>query len=778
MINGPVVKIPAFFVTRAGRLGVNFLPGRDLVSAIQSHRVRGFLGTMFVLGASVLGTPLSVRASDPPHPTNACNSCHVPHNALGDVLLSVAGNANSCVSCHQSGGSASILPFSTGMEAVPWSGLATGVAAGGSSHRWDSSPGGRIVFLGGSATPSTGVLLPLGTCTGAYPKTFTITMVSNGAPGTARFNWICTPPVIAGTNLATGPRVALSDGIVVAFTDGGTGGTFRVGDRWNLYVRPRIRQPAVSPLGAHLMIYTNADTSPAVLTNGMAVCSTCHDQHKQKFPPFDASAPAYGGSGTGDGRHFMRMSNNVNQMCFECHSALRATNALAGTHPTGLRPRTNGFYKVPGAALPLETGTTNMGCLTCHTVHYSPSYDGSLLRKTNAVDVCIACHTLANTLTPGTHMNPTNTRVLWPGGQYGSLMPARTNAAQRGGCLNCHATHGWPDASNPGTNYPVLLADREENLCFTCHDGSPSAKNIRSYYTNVFTHPTMLYTNRHSSAEDEGSGSVGAFGTTNRHAECTDCHNPHQTYGTVLATNAPFAASRLWGTARVAVTNTGTGSNIVYTFRNQSDTNAVREYEICFKCHSGWSTRPANQLDIAARVNTRNPSFHAIEGPSTNRLVNVNSFTNGYTATSMVYCTSCHSGSDPGVLGPHGSRYRYLLNAYYTNSPTRRAAVMARTELCFKCHRYDTYANNGATSAIKAYSRFNPPAIAEGHTYHVSSQRYSCYNCHETHGSTNRPTMMVTGRSPGINTYTQTATGGSCSPTCHGSESYTLNYAR
>lgn len=735
-------------------------------------------GALLLLGLTFATAVPPAWAGDPPHPTNVCNSCHVPHNALGDGLLSVAGNANSCISCHQSGGSASLLPFSTANEAVPWSGLATGVAAGGSSHRWDSSPGGRVVFLGGSATPSTGLVLPLGTCTGAYPKTFTLTITATGAPGTARFNWTSTVPVGGGTNIATGPRVTLSDGIVVAFTDGGTGGVFRVGDRWHVYARPHIKAPSSSLLRPHLMIYTNADTSPAVLTNGMVVCSTCHDQHKQKFPPFDASAPAYGGSGTGNGRHYMRMSNNVNQMCFECHSALWSTNSRAGSHPTALRPRTNGLYKAPGVALPLETTTTNIGCLTCHTVHYSPSYDGSLLRKTNAVDVCIACHTLANTATPATHMNPTNARVLWPGGQYGSLMPARTNTAQRGGCLNCHATHGWPDAANPTNHYPILLADREEFFCFTCHDGSPSAKNIRQYYTNVFTHPTMLYTNRHDYAEDEGAGSPGAFGLTNRHAECVDCHNPHQTRGNVLATNPPFASSRLLGVARVAVTNTGTGSNIVYTFRGQADTNAVLEYEVCFKCHSGWSTRPTNQLDIAARMNTRNPSHHGVEGRGTNLLIRSGAFTNGYSATSMVYCTSCHSGSDPGVLGPHGSRYRYLLNAYYTNSPARRATVMARTELCFKCHRYDTYANTGASTTIMGYSRFNRPNYEEGHTFHVGERRYSCYSCHETHGSTNRPTMMVTGRNPGLNSYTQTATGGSCSPTCHGSESYSLNYGR
>ena len=79
---------------------------------------------------------------------------------------------------------------------------------------------------------------------------------------------------------------------------------------------------------------------------------------------------------------------------------------------------------------------------------------------------------------------------------------------------------------------------------------------------------------------------------------------------------------------------------------------------------------------------------------------------------------------------------------------------------------------------MKGYSRFNPPTHSEGHTYHVGGRRYPCYACHTTHGAATLPSLLVTGRSPGINSYTRTANGGSCSPTCHGQESYTINYAR
>jgi hypothetical protein len=91
------------------------------------------------------------------------------------------------------------------------------------------------------------------------------------------------------------------------------------------------------------------------------------------------------------------------------------------------------------------------------------------------------------------------------------------------------------------------------------------------------------------------------------------------------------------------------------------------------------------------------------------------------------------------------------------------------------CHRYDTYANNSASSTLKNYSRFGSN---DGHAYHVGSRRYPCYSCHETHGATTLPNLLVTGRNPGINTYTRTANGGTCVATCHGSEGYTVAYPR
>ena len=107
---------------------------------------------------------------------------------------------------------------------------------------------------------------------------------------------------------------------------------------------------------------------------------------------------------------------------------------------------------------------------------------------------------------------------------------------------------------------------------------------------------------------------------------------------------------------------------------------------------------------------------------------------------------------------------------------------MSSGESCFDCHRYDTYANKDASASLQGYSRFNRNAAGQGtekgHSYHVGEQRRPCSACHDTHASTSQSFLIVTGRSPGINTYTRTTGGGTCTTTCHDSESYSVSYPR
>jgi hypothetical protein len=293
-------------------------------------------------------------------------------------------------------------------------------------------------------------------------------------------------------------------------------------------------------------------------------------------------------------------------------------------------------------------------------------------------------------------------------------------------------------------------------------------------FTKSYRHPTSDYSGRHSVTE---GGSPASYGTTNRHAECEDCHNSHVARADTTTPIAPMAANAIRGVGRVAVTNGGAGTTPTYTYRGATDATApIAEYQMCFKCHSSWTTQPAGQSDTAVQFNSNNPSYHPVEAPGKNTNVNPSAFVNGWTGASTLYCSDCHGSDAATARGPHGSQYRYLLKQPAVASSSRR--TMASTEVCFACHRFNTYANNNATATEKSYSRFNSPGAEEGHTGHVNDHQYPCYACHGSHGSTTKPHLIVTGRTPGITSYTETATGGTCTPTCHGTESYRTNYPR
>jgi len=431
-----------------------------------------------------------------------------------------------------------------------------------------------------------------------------------------------------------------------------------------------------------------------------------------------------------------------------------------------------------------DTNLPRGDCAQCHVSHSGQPF-ALFAANTNGLCYTSGCHNLSGALAifqgPALYdvsSHATSTSVLWPGfdSTVDASAPRARPSGDSGKCINCHDPHGY---NRDGTGLiPNLVFSREEKLCVVCHDGSP-ASDVKSQFNKTYKHPIST-TGKHAASENT-SDAFGATPTNNRHSECIDCHNAHvaKREGSPRINTAPDAPNTLRGVSRIAVINGAASTTPTYTYRGPSDTaTPVAEYQVCFKCHSSWTTRPAGQSDFALLFNTNNPSYHPVEAQGKNTNININSFVNNWAATQTMYCSDCHGNDDPSPLvrGPHGSTYRYLLKNTYTAGSSSR--TMASNEICFNCHRYDTYANDGASSTIKGYSRFNPPNWSRGHTYHVGNRRYPCYACHSSHASTTKPHLIVTGRSPGLNNYTESTSGGTCSPTCHGSETYKINYAR
>lgn len=693
-----------------------------------AHRLNRLTKALLNLVAAA-ALPATGIAVEPPHTDgdDYCASCHLMHQALGAPLLNVpGGNANLCQSCHVSGGAASAKALLAGDQAMPAPGLPAGAVPGGTSHRWDSSASGRVVYLGGAATPSVGAVLSSGTNSGPYAQTYTLTIASAGAVGVARFNWTVTTPGGAyatnlfggfGNNLLTGTNVALTNGIQVTFTTA-TNSFYQTNDRWHVLVRADLRHPTNTALLAHL-------------PGGQLMCSTCHDPHSQLNTPFDPSAPLYT-NGFGAGRHYQVMDNSSDQMCQDCHAARSVTNSAQGSHPVNVLITANAYYRNP-ASLPLTSTDNRIACQTCHDVHFSPDTDGNLVRMTNRLAFCTQCHTLADTTTPARHLN-TATSVLWPGGRTNcSTFPPITDTTLRGACENCHQAHGWPVATNTTATFPKLLVDREESLCFTCHSTTgPAATKVEADFSKTYHHLV-------NDAQQRPGRTV----------ECNSCHNPHKalagshSYSATATASRNLASNPLKGTDGVSVNYTGlTNFQTVATNRYTvipKSTGVTYEYQICLKCHSSyaWGTgTPPNglspngsvatpvQTDAAQEFNLNNRSGHpvvtglnnypnstAVGSPARKGLqpAALKAPWNVNVGTQTMMCSDCHNtdAASPAAQGPHGSALQFMLRGPNAANWPNVTLANYNTSWCANCHN----------TMNRVHSRSD-------------HRNYQCYRCH------------------------------------------------
>ena len=418
-------------------------------------------------------------------------------------------------------------------------------------------------------------------------------------------------------------------------------------------------------------------------------------------------------------------------------------------------------------------------CERCHTTHAGGSVPlPYALVGSDDNSLCDRCHTQA--FEGGSYGGPlpyvasahgTSATMIWPGPDP----PARNEPGAAGKCVNCHDPHGRTDGAGV---IPALEPAREEQTCLACHDGAPAMTNVRAQFQKAFRHPTTDFSGRHTGALESQAEDFGTTPINRRHAECEDCHNPHLARADEPFSNPLRPSNTLLGTSRVIPLNGMAGTPPSYTFAAGEDTlsGPPAEYQLCFKCHSSFTTQPGGQTDLARVLNPANPSFHPVEGPGQNSTISPGAFAAGWSTLSRTGCGDCHGDDFDPAAGPHGSNYRYILKRPYTASSATRA--MSPSDQCFGCHAYDVYANPNAPDAVRAASRFNAPGTVKGHAEHVGELQVPCYACHVTHGSETEPHLMVTGRAPGLTGYTETATGGDCTSTCHGPQSYTVVYAR
>jgi predicted CXXCH cytochrome family protein len=352
--------------------------------------------------------------------------------------------------------------------------------------------------------------------------------------------------------------------------------------------------------------------------------------------------------------------------------------------------------------------------------------------------------------------------MVWPGPQ-----PRARAAADENKCVNCHDPHGVMDRAGL---IPGLLRLRGATLCLGCHAGGP-APDVASAFAKVYRHPLLPDPGTASSLD--AWAPAGALALAPADGTCSACHNPHAAAARTSMERASGGTGPLLGTSRVRVSNGPSGTPPLRSPVKAGDPSTVREFEVCFKCHASGTDRATARVDVAVALNPANASFHPVEARGRNRTIDRRSFVPGWGPDQLVSCSDCHSSDDGLARGPHGSSFPHLLARRYAAELEDRTF---ETDLCFGCHAYRTYADPLGGSAL-TFSRFG------GHASHVS-KGYSCWACHDSHGSPALPSLLAF-RTPGLTQFREDPLDGSrtCSAaTCHGlknpDRSYRSQYPR
>jgi len=309
-------------------------------------------------------------------------------------------------------------------------------------------------------------------------------------------------------------------------------------------------------------------------------------------------------------------------------------------------------------AVPLESDKVQ--CTSCHDPHIRDTdvtkkikflrlnrfqeatpVGGDFVEATD--QICLACHDkLGPAWSQSAHADPTSANESYATAAASQREFPDNLPVWQAGCLNCHDTHsvqgsrrllreGTDSLSTPKTGGSAAL----EEACYTCHSGDGAVlngqggatfevPNIKTDFAAT-THMPITTADQQSISEAHNIGdadfieSATNLNNSNRHVECTDCHNPHR-----LTKNSLFnrTGTTTSGTHQHAAGHTNIASGVLrgawgvepaYSSATFSPTNlpalhtvksgdggsgassavnssyVTREYQICFKCHSDYA---------------------------------------------------------------------------------------------------------------------------------------------------------------------------------------------
>ncbi len=436
--------------------------------------------------------------------------------------------------------------------------------------------------------------------------------------------------------------------------------------------------------GTYYTIYDNNISSTFQATTGQpdgssVMCLSCHDGTialgKVLSEPEEIS---FGGgiSSMPNGKSNLQTDlSDDHPVSFEYTQSLAATDGQLKDKPV-FPAHVDKFSKVQ--------------CVSCHDPHKNP-FKMFLNTTSEYSAICMNCHD--RTYWQGSaHETSTST---WNGSgknPWAHINEPFASVAQNA-CESCHNTH------NANGKERLLKSQYEENNCLDCHNGSVASKNIEADFTKMYRHNIYAYNNVHDANESDIP--------SNKHVECSDCHNPHAARNSQA--NAPLVGGSLEGVRGIDQT----GSALK---------EAQFEYEICYRCHSqnpatqSTTARQIEQNNVRLEFEPGNPSFHPVASVGNNP--EVPSLIMPLTETSRIYCTDCHSSNESSAKGLHGSIYPQIMKyRYETKDNTVESS--SSYELCYTCHNRSSILNDDSFKE---------------HSMHIRDENTSCNICHDPHG--------------------------------------------
>ena len=450
-------------------------------------------------------------------------------------------------------------------------------------------------------------------------------------------------------------------------------------------------------------------------------CSTCHDPHLRETDPAKGSAkflrlnrfqesPPLGGS----------FSETGDILCLACHDKAGQTWALSA-HANSL------------------VATQTVGTSTIATLREFPTN----LPVWKAA--CLSCH--------DTHTVQGARRLLREGTDSTAVPKTGGNSAIEETCYQCHSAAGTSILTNV-TTVPDIKTDftltgaTARRMPITDADQQTSGSEAH----DIGTGSDALQGTKRGKDFVESPVQLGKGALTNRHVECTDCHNPHRVTKKRLfsadATTADAAGTHNHaaghtniasgvlrgisgveplGWAGVAFGNVATGFTLKRGDGGSNASTAVgsawvtREYQICLKCHSTYAYDSPPALGSSG---SGTPIGYETGGMA------------NYTDQAMEFQSPSGHKGEPASTNDSGAFKGFVkgssCGATVTCSITPTPACCYAVDFQTRNHRawHPVMDNTNRTLATRGITSTSPWRSPWGATADVGTQTMYCSDCH------------------------------------------------